>query len=647
MGNTVKKVVFALIILLVVTSTGAWQGVYTAAAADAPGTPLAAGLSWKELGVSNRDLQINMKGDALRVAGQGYQATEVFTEGVPQEVSDFYSNVELFKAGWTSDNAYEDEQGVHKIFYHESGYYLAIDFVKCQSNPSATCVKVWLSQNKGMGKVVINKSALGSVEALADPITECDPAAVVLFCKGYNYVYDGIKNINPSNVKLKWADDPASKVEKYSYCVKESGPCVDNDPNWTGTYLNKSVSISGLNFHKVYYWQVKGISCMTCATRKIVYADSNTWWKFTTAFGLITLKGNVGTAGVKLTWLDTDNSTKSVYSDNTGAYAMAVSSSLPANTPPINWTFTVTPTKTYWTFDPASRTYVDAIASLTGQNFKATEKRCTISGNAGIGLAILSHVEGTTRKSVSANMDGDYSLTVPIGWSGAITPSSLEAPSFTAKPGTETTYTCSLVSGVPTDYLGQDYYANEVMGFTSNGSQDGFVKEWTEFSSVGGAAQSTANTFGLGDTALNQQLRGILSFDTTTLPVGAVIVAARIRLKAQTFTGVNPLGTHGFVVFDIASPSFGGIGLAKTDFEAAANLKIAGTLNKTPVGGFYRGALSKTGLTFIGVGSTTQIRLRFQIDDNNNHIQDSIMFYSGNEVNISYRPVLEVVYYIP
>lgn len=647
MGNTVKKVVFALIILLVVASTGAWQGVYTAAAADAPGTPLAAGLSWKELGVTNRDLQINMKGDALRVGGQGYQAEEVFTEGVPQEVSDFYSNVELFKAGWTSDNAYEDEQGLHKVFYHESGYYLAIDFVKCASDPSATCVKVWQSQNKGMGKVVINKSALGSVGALSDPITECDPAAVVLFCKGDNYVYDGIKNINPSSVKLKWADDPASKAEKYSYCVKEGGPCVDNDPNWTGTYLNKSVTLSGLNFRKVYYWQVKGISCMSCTTKKFVFADSNTWWKFTTAFGQITLKGNVGTGGVKLTWLDTDNSTKSVYSDDTGAYAMVVSSSWPTNTPPINWTFTVTPTKTNWTFAPAFRTYVDATVSQTNQNYKGTEARCTISGNAGIGLAVLSHVEGTTRKSVVADTDGNYSLTVPIGWSGKVTPSSPEAPSFTAKPGTETSYTCTLVLGVPTDYLGQDYYANELMGFTSNGAQDGYVKESSEFSAIGGTAHSTSNTFMLGDTILNQQMRGVLSFDTSTLPVGAVIVSARIRLKAQTFTGVNPMGTHGFVVFDIVSPSFGGISLAKTDFEATADLKIAGTMSKAPSGGYYRGALSKTGLTFINAGSTTQIRLRFQIDDNNNHVQDSILFYSGNEVNTSYRPVLEVIYYIP
>jgi hypothetical protein len=62
------------------------------------------------------------------------------------------------------------------------------------------------------------------------------------------------------------------------------------------------------------------------------------------------------------------------------------------------------------------------LSDQTGQNYTATPILYTISGNAGVGGATLSYFDGIS-KSVTANANGDYSLTVSYGWSGTVTPS--------------------------------------------------------------------------------------------------------------------------------------------------------------------------------------------------------------------------------
>ena len=51
-----------------------------------------------------------------------------------------------------------------------------------------------------------------------------------------------------------------------------------------------------------------------------------------------------------------------------------------------------------------------------------TSPRYTISGNAGVGMAILSYTD-ITSKTVTADGSGLYSFTLPSGWSGTVTPS--------------------------------------------------------------------------------------------------------------------------------------------------------------------------------------------------------------------------------
>ena len=73
--------------------------------------------------------------------------------------------------------------------------------------------------------------------------------------------------------------------------------------------------------------------------------------------------------------------------------------------------------------------------------------KTSISGNAGVGGATLSYYDGTL-KTVVADGSGDYSITVPSGWSGIVTPS---------KTGYKFVPISRSYSNVQSDQTDQDY----------------------------------------------------------------------------------------------------------------------------------------------------------------------------------------------
>jgi hypothetical protein len=76
-------------------------------------------------------------------------------------------------------------------------------------------------------------------------------------------------------------------------------------------------------------------------------------------------------------------------------------------------------------------------------------KDYNISGNAGVAGATLSYIDGTT-KTVTADGSGNYTINVPPGWSGVVTPSKA---GYVFTPGSRT-YT-----NVTSDQSNQDYTA--------------------------------------------------------------------------------------------------------------------------------------------------------------------------------------------
>jgi predicted outer membrane repeat protein len=184
----------------------------------------------------------------------------------------------------------------------------------------------------------------------------------------------------------------------------------------------------------------------------------------------------------------------------------------------------------------------------------------------------------------------------------------------------------------------------------SNAVEDGWVLESSETSKVGGTFDSTAQTFKLGDDKSKKQYRGILSFSTGSLPDNAIITGVTLKVKKSAIVGGgNPVAIFGGFMVDIKNGFFGAASALQTgDFQAAAS-KSYGPFNTILVGGWYNINLTGAGAYVNKLPTNsglTQIRLRFNLDDNNNAIANYLSLYSGNAPAGS-QPQLVITYYVP
>jgi hypothetical protein len=123
-----------------------------------------------------------------------------------------------------------------------------------------------------------------------------------------------------------------------------------------------------------------------------------------------TISGNAGVAGATLSY--TDIIPKTVTSDASGNYLIDL---------PSGWSGTITPSKTGYTFTPGSKSYTNLSFNMVGQDYTANLITYTISGNAGVAGATLTYTNGTPM-FVEADGTGNYSITLPMGWTGTVTP---------------------------------------------------------------------------------------------------------------------------------------------------------------------------------------------------------------------------------
>jgi len=192
------------------------------------------------------------------------------------------------------------------------------------------------------------------------------------------------------------------------------------------------------------------------------------------------------------------------------------------------------------------------------------------------------------------------------------------------------------------------YNNTAVATFRSVKSYDGWILESGENTNVGGTLNNTANTFNVGDDAQNKQYRGILSFNTSTLPDNAVIISATLRIRKQGLTGTNPFTTHGNIVVDIKNGAFGNDTLQVSDFQFMPSKANAGVIRNQPgANNWFTSILTKAAYPFINPTGVTQFRLRFSKDDNNDNGADFLRFFSADTASMGDYTVLEVKYYIP
>lgn len=187
----------------------------------------------------------------------------------------------------------------------------------------------------------------------------------------------------------------------------------------------------------------------------------------------------------------------------------------------------------------------------------------------------------------------------------------------------------------------------KVMSFASRSAEDGWVLESSETSGQGGSLNSNSTTFLVGDDSSNRQYRGILSFNTSALPNTAKIVRVALKVKKSTVVGTNPFTTYQGLLADIRTPYFGtALLIAANDFQASASKASIGTFEATPISGWYKVKLNSAAFPYVSKTATTQFRLRFKLDDDNDHGADYAAFYSGDTGAAANRPTLRV-YYLP
>ena len=185
--------------------------------------------------------------------------------------------------------------------------------------------------------------------------------------------------------------------------------------------------------------------------------------------------------------------------------------------------------------------------------------------------------------------------------------------------------------------------------FVSVASQDGWVLESTETSNAGGSIDGIANTTSalrVGDATSDRQHKSVVSFDTSAIPDGATILSATLRLRRGTLSGTSPFTTHGTCWVDVQPGGFSGsTTLATGDFQAAATaVQSASLTNAASNGVWSEGSLSAAGLAAVNKTGTTQLRVYFNLDDNDDGGSDYIGYYSGDNSTSANRPQLVVTY---
>jgi hypothetical protein len=147
--------------------------------------------------------------------------------------------------------------------------------------------------------------------------------------------------------------------------------------------------------------------------------------------------------------------------------------------------------------------------------------------------------------------------------------------------------------------------------FSNEAANDGYVKAAANGSS---AAIGTLETLGLaiGRGTDGKFNRAVLSFDTASIPDGATITAAVLRVGYGSASG-NPWGnpTGNSLVIEVRNGCFGACTIEASDHGAAASADAVAQIAQFASGSQNSSAFSAAGLAAINTTGRTQLRLRF------------------------------------
>jgi alpha-tubulin suppressor-like RCC1 family protein len=237
----------------------------------------------------------------------------------------------------------------------------------------------------------------------------------------------------------------------------------------------------------------------------------------------VNISGNAGIADAILSY--DDDGSQTVTADGSGNYTLAVS---------YDWSGTVTPSLTGYSFNPADRTYNNISTNQASQNYTAYVE---ISGYAGVPAAVLSYEDGGTQ-TATADGGGYYAFSVPYGWSGTVTPS---LTGFTFSPAN---HTYSIILEAQPN---QDYDVESIMVDIS----------------IGGSPQNSYELF--NNTTVGQSYPGVVNGPVHVVgPQGGLFVTSQVVTSGSSYNELMGLSTcsctteYWFPYYDHGYPSVPG-----------------------------------------------------------------------------------------
>ncbi|MDQ1350693.1 MAG: hypothetical protein QG657_995, partial [Acidobacteriota bacterium] len=287
--------------------------------------------------------------------------------------------------------------------------------------------RIYFSDFGGVGKIQrANLDGTGVTDILTGLGMDVDHVAVdprnsVIYYATYNTTIGKVNYNGAGNANVVTGLGTTSGIHFYdpSFTISGNAGAVGVTLSYTDGIAKTATSDGSGNytFQVSYDWSGTVTPSLTGYTFSPVnrtytnVLSNQTSQNYTATAITYSISGNAGIAGATLSY--TDGSAKTATADGSGNYSFAVS---------YNWSGTVTPSYTGYSFTPANRTYTNVLSNQTSQNYTATAITYTISGNAGIAGATLGYTDGTP-KTATADGSGNYSFTVSYNWSGTVTPS--------------------------------------------------------------------------------------------------------------------------------------------------------------------------------------------------------------------------------